>query len=563
MQNQDPGHGNSAEADEDVLSSHSVAGETADAGERELAVAQDEAEPAASADDELYELEEFDEVETDEDYAGGHTLTEVASVGSGTASGELSAVSEQLYAEAAAKLKAYLSQDVEALAGISESHRSQLEKAFKTNVVEAPAVDRSMRRLQAKLSRETFRRKLRDSAPRRHAENILVRALRRSAEFTVNAGGLSRVERLACLVIVATSFTWMALFIAQQLSFEIVPWSALLLFVSIVSLARFLSEHHVTIFDLLHLSTRSRVSFNQSFALCYLSFSAVLWTGMWLAHGVDLHPNQIVRRQVVDIELVSDKDFADRKDILPGSVEKPSLKSQKNESEQLKPQPSPVQQPHSVFAHSRSSLASINAPTSTTAMRKNVAPAEQIKVVPKQTSVKPQNYIINVADVSQTARGAQAQITTKGETRSRSRQAELEEVAPPEMVEITENQGDNGNDAYQPGGHSTGGTGKKTQLVSYLKEIHRRIKHAWRPPGGETHSAEILFRIRKAGTLASIKMVTSSGDSDTDESAMHAIAACSPFKALPADYPGPYLDLLYTFNYNVDQLSEIEGHDWH
>jgi TonB family protein len=143
--------------------------------------------------------------------------------------------------------------------------------------------------------------------------------------------------------------------------------------------------------------------------------------------------------------------------------------------------------------------------------------------------------------------------------KSRSRQPVLEEVAPPEMMEITENQGDNGNDTYQPGGRSSGGTGKKTQLIGYLKELHRRIKHAWTPPAGEERSAEILFRIRKNGTLASIKLVASSGDSDADASAMRAIAACSPFKSLPTDYPAAYLDLQYTFNYKVDELSEVGG----
>ena len=63
----------------------------------------------------------------------------------------------------------------------------------------------------------------------------------------------------------------------------------------------------------------------------------------------------------------------------------------------------------------------------------------------------------------------------------------------------------------------------------------------------------------KNGTLASIKLVTSSGDSDADGSAMRAIAACSPFKSLPTDYPAAYLDLQYTFNYSVDELSEVGG----
>lgn len=566
MHNEDCGQSNPAE-EEERLSSDSVVDCSAESHPSEAKLKTDAEGVASGLEatstlDELYEFEEFGEVEAGEEY---NEQAEFAEMTVATASGEISTVTEELYAEAAAKLRAYLSQSAEDLVGTSESQRSQLEKAFNAQATDAHQLepeDRAARRMQAKLSRESFRKSLRDGVPSRRVENILARALRRSTEFTLTASRLSRLERLASLVIVATSLTWIVLLVLQQLSFEIVPWGAVLMFATIFSLARFLSEHQVSIFEVLNLTSKSPVSFNQSFAFCYLSFSVFLWAGIWLAHGVDLHPKPIVRHQVVDIELVSDKDFADRKDILPGSVEKPSLKSQKHESEQVKPEPAPTQQ-HSTFAHARSSLPSISAPTTTHVAMKNVAPAEQIKVQPKQTSVRPQNYIINVAEAPQATRGTQAQITAKGETKSRSRQAELEEVAPPEMVEITENQGDNGNEAFQPGGHSTGGTGKKTQLVSYLKEIHRRIKHAWKPPGGETHSAEILFRIKKSGTLASIKLVTSSGDSDTDESAMHAIAACSPFKALPTDYPGQYLDLLYTFNYNVDELSEIEGHAWH
>jgi hypothetical protein len=51
----------------------------------------------------------------------------------------------------------------------------------------------------------------------------------------------------------------------------------------------------------------------------------------------------------------------------------------------------------------------------------------------------------------------------------------------------------------------------------------------------------------------------SSGEADTDESAMHAITASAPFKALPPEFTADYLDLLYTFNYKVDQLSEVNA----
>jgi TonB family protein len=391
-------------------------------------------------------------------------------------------------------------------------------------------------------------------------ETVLSRVLRRSSEFSVGTIKLSPVEQIACLVIVATSFGWFCLFIQQQLGLEALPWCAVLMFTAIFSLARYLSKRQVNIFELLNLAGQSPLTFAQSFAFSYLSFSAVIWLSLWLFHGVQLKDTHIPTRQVVDIELVSDKDFSDKKDILPGSIEKPSLKSHKNDVEFTQRSPVPLtKQPPA--ANSRSTLNSTagSVAPGKSQQKPNVS-TEPTASPRRQLAEQPtERYIINVAEAPKIAHGVPAPATTPGDVKSRSRQTVLEEVAPPEMVEITENQGDNGNDTYQPGGRSSGGTGKKTQLVSYLKELHRRIKHAWTPPAGEERSAEILFRIRKNGTLASIKLVTSSGDSDADGSAMRAIAACSPFKSLPTDYPAAYLDLQYTFNYSVDELSEVGG----
>jgi TonB family protein len=275
---------------------------------------------------------------------------------------------------------------------------------------------------------------------------------------------------------------------------------------------------------------------------------------------VTFKATHIPMRQVVEIELVSDKDFQDKQDILPGSVVKPSLKSHKNDAEynQRSPVPLPKQPPASSSRSTMNSVAGSVAPGKSQ-QKPNVSNERTASPRRQQAEQPSERYIINVAEAPRAAHGTPAPATTPGDLKSRSRQPVMEEVAPPEMMEITENQGDNGNDTYQPGGHSSGGTGKKTQLVNYLKELHRRIKHAWTPPAGEERSAEILFRIRKNGTLASIKLVTSSGDSDADGSAMRAIAACSPFKTLPTDYQAAYLDLQYTFNYKVDELSEVGG----
>lgn len=125
------------------------------------------------------------------------------------------------------------------------------------------------------------------------------------------------------------------------------------------------------------------------------------------------------------------------------------------------------------------------------------------------------------------------------------------------MVEMTDTEGENrAQELYQSGGRSAGGKGAKNNMSLYLKELHRRIKRAWRPPGGESRTAEILFRLKRTGQLASMKLTRSSGNNELDDAAMVAIAGCAPFKTLPQEYPSDYLDLLYTFNYSVDSLAE-------
>jgi TonB family protein len=135
----------------------------------------------------------------------------------------------------------------------------------------------------------------------------------------------------------------------------------------------------------------------------------------------------------------------------------------------------------------------------------------------------------------------------------------MEEVQPPELVEIVNNEGDQSFNLWQPGGNSTSGSGAHSELTNYLKELNRKIRRAWSPPRGQSRRAEILFRIKRSGTLALLRVLRSSGDPQADEAALQAITASSPFGGLPADYKLSYIDVAYKFNYTVDQLSEVTG----
>jgi TonB family protein len=363
------------------------------------------------------------------------------------------------------------------------------------------------------------------------------------------------------------------------------PWCITLLFVSALALLRVHALRTARVS-----ATTPKVSRNQqlpgfmeSCAISYVLFSLSV-SGWMLFHHFHASEPLVVKRQVVDIQLTSLNDFSDRHELLPSSKLLPILR-QRSATAKVDRQGALSSVPivasaaapagASVRASVGAALAARHALTPVsrtqdkkTALTKRTTTAQwnhsrsstppifaeshfvisqpQPDQIPSNERVKPSQSNPSVNHVHQTKNG-----------RKNHNEIFLEEVAPPDMVELVDSQGDASLEVWQPGGHSTQGTGSHSLLVDYLKYLHRRIKKAWSPPSGETRSAEILFRIRRDGRLFSLKLVNSSGDSSSDEAAMHAIASCSPFKALPSDYTPEYIDLQYTFNYKVDQLTEI------
>jgi hypothetical protein len=137
----------------------------------------------------------------------------------------------------------------------------------------------------------------------------------------------------------------------------------------------------------------------------------------------------------------------------------------------------------------------------------------------------------------------------------------FEEVKPPELVEMVDNDGSTESTRIcQVGGRSAGGSGARADLNTYLRQLHKKIKTAWTPPRGQSRRAEILFRIGKPGKLVSIKLIKTSGDNENDEAAMQAATAAVKGQGdLPVSYELPWLDVIYTFNYTAEELHEIPG----
>jgi TonB family protein len=285
--------------------------------------------------------------------------------------------------------------------------------------------------------------------------------------------------------------------------------------------------------------------FNSRNSSGFLRFSGGLDSHTWHAHSRAFRS----KRQVIDIVLVSPNDYEDRHDVLPST--KPTDVPARDVAVQGKHEtvvpsikvPTPAVRPVPVLATvTARGVKNFNLPGAFSNQRKDEV-ADPAFVVRQQPSPAPASQNKKIAAVVQ--------------PKVEATQPVLEEVAPAQLLEMTE-QNEKASEVSQNGGHSKGGTGSQTLLVAYLRDVHRRIKHAWTPGADDiTGSAQIMFRIRKNGRLVSMRLIRSSGESDTDDSAMHAITACAPFKPLPPEFTADYLDLLYTFNYKVDQLSEV------
>lgn len=144
---------------------------------------------------------------------------------------------------------------------------------------------------------------------------------------------------------------------------------------------------------------------------------------------------------------------------------------------------------------------------------------------------------------------------------ARSDQPFLTEVRPLEMVELIENDGDSdGIHVFQKGGKSNGGKGAENALSQYLKALHKKIKSNWSPPRGFTRKVELIFRLKRDGHVFEVRMLKSSGEPAADKAAVKAIIlATQKAESLPADFQSNFLDVIYTFKYNVDELQEVQG----
>jgi len=115
------------------------------------------------------------------------------------------------------------------------------------------------------------------------------------------------------------------------------------------------------------------------------------------------------------------------------------------------------------------------------------------------------------------------------------------------------------------GGRGGGGTGgrqrvgisiplKGYDLLPWASVVVDRIQRFWNLPAvselPDTAKVRLIVVIKKSGELDSIEILEGTSVEVLDRAALEAIRAGLPFPALPADFPGDFLEITFEFVYN-------------
>ncbi|HET7150228.1 MAG TPA: TonB C-terminal domain-containing protein [Candidatus Acidoferrum sp.] len=123
-----------------------------------------------------------------------------------------------------------------------------------------------------------------------------------------------------------------------------------------------------------------------------------------------------------------------------------------------------------------------------------------------------------------------------------------------------------------PGGSRAGGSGgtaygglemltpdQGVDFRSYLERVYYTVKRNWfavMPPSvelGDRGIVVLTFRIMRDGSVPSVEPIIrqNSGKEPLDRAAVSSVRASTPFEQLPAQFSGPYIELRYTYLYNI------------
>jgi TonB family protein len=97
---------------------------------------------------------------------------------------------------------------------------------------------------------------------------------------------------------------------------------------------------------------------------------------------------------------------------------------------------------------------------------------------------------------------------------------------------------------------------------SYLPKVYRATKKRWfaSMPASVARGNEginsVEFRILQDGTVPKefMRIKASSGKADLDAASFAGIRTAAPFAKLPTDFTAPYIEVRFTFYYNLEPL---------
>lgn len=94
------------------------------------------------------------------------------------------------------------------------------------------------------------------------------------------------------------------------------------------------------------------------------------------------------------------------------------------------------------------------------------------------------------------------------------------------------------------------------EFTPYMRRLQSKIKSNWHPPKqAGSNNVVLLFKIGKDGCLISHQVMKSSNNADVDKAAVDALMLSAPFEPLPEKYSKSFVDVQFTFDYNVRNLN--------
>ena len=218
-------------------------------------------------------------------------------------------------------------------------------------------------------------------------------------------------------------------------------------------------------------------------------FTVLSFGGLFFYENFFHIDSKILQRQLIDIEFVSNADFQDKHELLPSTVPKPSVSKtaspvMQSKGELFAPPVFVIRQANNKPAQSqenqieRSESKQKEASNQKNQMYASDNSYETMARKPatvNHTELASRYLPLSVPFPVIPNKHLRSSLSDKRMDKPETN-VELDEVSPPELMEIKENDGDISNNIWQDGGHSNHGLGAASAIAEYLKDLHRKIK---------------------------------------------------------------------------------------